>query len=130
MKFSLQLEAIILFCWDIQLLKSFYVDLLGMDVIASSGDNWIVMESGACQLCLHKIGQGYDPDSDHTHQDPRNTKIVLSTDDDIRKIRDYLISHDTKMKEVLTWEGYDYWVCDGEDPEGNVFQLKQVKSVN
>jgi hypothetical protein len=22
---------------------------------------------------------------------------------------------------------YDYWLCDGEDPEENVFQLKQKK---
>ena len=32
------------------------------------------------------------------------------------------------MREIKTFENYDYWLCDGEDLEGNVFQLKQRKS--
>jgi hypothetical protein len=31
------------------------------------------------------------------------------------------------MKEIKTFDNYDYWLCDGEDLEGNVFQLKQRK---
>jgi hypothetical protein len=31
------------------------------------------------------------------------------------------------MQEVTTFDGYDFWLCDGKDPEGNVFQIKQRK---
>jgi hypothetical protein len=31
------------------------------------------------------------------------------------------------VKEITTFDNYDYWLCDGEDPEGNVFQLRQRK---
>jgi len=32
------------------------------------------------------------------------------------------------MREIKTFDGYAYWLCDGQDPEGNVFQLKQSKA--
>ena len=130
MKLSLQLEAIIIFSWDIQKLKSFYAVLLGMKLVDATDNNWIVMEGGHCQLCLHKIGPDYQAENIQKGNDPKNTKLVFFINDDIRTVRDYLISHDIKMKDVMTWDGYGYWICDGEDPEGNVFQLKQAKDVN
>jgi hypothetical protein len=32
------------------------------------------------------------------------------------------------MQQIKTFENYDYWLCDGADPEGNIFQLKQRKT--
>jgi hypothetical protein len=33
------------------------------------------------------------------------------------------------MREIKTFDNYEYWLCDGEDPEGNVFQLKRKKTL-
>ena len=42
-------------------------------------------------------------------------------------MRQQLIKDNVLIKEVISFDNYDYWLCDGEDPEGNVFQLKQKK---
>lgn len=56
-----------------------------------------------------------------------NVKIVLSIEEDIYTLRNQLIAKDVRMKEVLTWDGYDFLLCDGKDPEGNVFQIEAQK---
>ncbi|HLK31316.1 MAG TPA: hypothetical protein VKT28_22240 [Puia sp.] len=56
-----------------------------------------------------------------------NTKIVFELDEDIDKIIKHLIEENIVMREIKTLDNYEYWLCDGEDPEGNVFQLKQKK---
>lgn len=128
MKPKLQLSSIILFCFDIQKMKTFYNHILGFEILESSGDNWIVLESGACQLCLHQIGQEYIVEGG-SQAENRVTKFVLTTDQNIHDLRKYLLNKEVRMKEVMTWKGYDYSICDGRDPEGNVFQLKGKKIV-
>jgi len=56
-----------------------------------------------------------------------NTKIVFEIEGDIHVFRENLSSKGIKLKEVMSWENYPYWLCDGEDAEGNVFQLKAKK---
>lgn len=54
-----------------------------------------------------------------------NTKIVFAIEDDIYQWRELLLANNIIMQEVKTFDNYDYLLCDGEDPEGNVFQLQQ-----
>ncbi len=56
-----------------------------------------------------------------------NTKIVFEIGEDINKVREELLNQNVFMKEIKTFDNYDYWLCDGQDPEGNIFQLKQRK---
>jgi len=42
-------------------------------------------------------------------------------------LRDMLVFQNVQVAEIKTFENYDYWICDGADPEGNIFQLKQKK---
>lgn len=41
--------------------------------------------------------------------------------------RELLLANKISMQEVKTFDNYDYFLCDGEDPDGNVFQIQQRK---
>ncbi|XBK16392.1 hypothetical protein PL_002141 [Pedobacter lusitanus] len=91
--------------------------------------SWVLLEAGNCRLGLHKIGDEYLDESKGTFKFDNNTKIVFEIKEDIHKIRTHFINQDVKMRDVKTFDNYDYWLCDGEDPEGNIFQLKQKKAL-
>jgi len=76
---------------------------------------------------LHKIGDAYLNPNKKAFKFDNNTKIVFQINDDLDEVREYFISRNVAMREIKTFDNYDYWLCDGEDPEGNVFQLKQKK---
>jgi catechol 2,3-dioxygenase-like lactoylglutathione lyase family enzyme len=123
----LQLETIVLFVQNVDLLKGFYVDIFGFDIIEESDDQWVLLKAGACNIGLHKIGQEYIEENQEPFKFDNNTKIVFAFDGDIHVLRQELLSKNVTLREVMSWEGYPYLLCDGEDPEGNVFQLKTGK---
>jgi hypothetical protein len=49
-----------------------------------------------------------------------NTKLVFEVDTDIETARNELLSNGIRMREIKTFENYNFWLCDGVDPEGNV----------
>jgi hypothetical protein len=55
-------------------------------------------------------------------------KLIFETEENIFELVDQLKNLKVKVDQVRTWDNYDFWVCDGSDPEGNVFQIKQKKS--
>ena len=87
----------------------------------------MVLKAGPCSIALHKIGKDYEVPGKPFKADS-NTKLVFETTDDIFKLRKELLSQNVTISEIKTFDNYDYWLCDGEDPEGNVFQLKQRKT--
>ncbi len=126
MKFKL--ETIIIFVQNVDRLKTFYVDLLKLEVIEESTPTWLLLGGGACNIGLHKIGDQYLEAGEKEFKFDNNTKIVFETDEDLHKVREELIGAGVSIGEVKTFNGYDYWLCEGEDPEGNIFQLRQLKS--
>ncbi|RBQ09958.1 VOC family protein [Pedobacter miscanthi] len=121
---KLNLDTIILFVQDVTLLKSFYVDILELEILEETRSEWLLLKAGNCNIALHKIGDQYK--SKEPFKSDSNTKLVFEVDD-INAVRDYLLSEKTLINEIKTFPDYNYWLCDGEDPEGNVFQLKQRK---
>lgn len=124
---KLRLETIIIFVQNVDKLKTFYADILKLEVIEESKDQWLLLRAGSCNIGLHKIGEEYLDVNQKDFKFDNNTKIVFELDEDIHQVRQQLIKYNVLIKEVRTFENYDYWICDGEDPEGNVFQLKQKK---
>jgi hypothetical protein len=55
-----------------------------------------------------------------------NTKLVFEIDVDIESARAELLSKNVGMRDIKTFENYDFWLSDSTDP-GNVFQLKCKK---
>ncbi|SHF98420.1 VOC family protein [Pedobacter caeni] len=124
---KLNFETLIIFVQDIDKLKPFYVDVLKLEIMEEFKSEWLLLGSGNCKIGLHKIGDQYLEEGAAPFKFDNNTKVVFEIDEDIHRVRTTLLSEGVSMKEVTTFEGYDYLLCDGEDPEGNVFQIKQRK---
>ncbi len=124
---KLKLDTIIIFVQNIDKLKTFYADILKLEIIEASGNQWLLLKAGTCNIGLHKIGEDYLDANQNDFKVDNNTKIVFELDEDIHHVRQQLIKDNVLIKEVISFDNYDYWLCDGEDPEGNVFQLKQKK---
>lgn len=61
------------------------------------------------------------------HKFDNNTKLIFEIETSIKEVRKEFLAKSIEMREIKTFENYDYWLCDGIDPEGNVFQLKKRK---
>jgi catechol-2,3-dioxygenase len=127
MKIEINFSTLIIFVQDVTKLKGFYAEILQLEIIEEMQDEWVVLKAGNCQIALHKIGMQYLTPSNEFKVDNK-TKMVFETDEDIFKLREHLLKKKVKLRDVKTFENYNYWLCDGEDPEGNVFQFKQAKS--
>jgi catechol-2,3-dioxygenase len=124
---KLSLKTVILFVQDIDKLKLFYVDILKLDIVEESKSEWLLLNAGNCTIGLHKIGEQYLEENRSEFNFDSNTKIVFEVDEDINNIRKHLLEKGIPLQEVKTFDNYEYWICDGTDPEGNVFQLRQKK---
>ena len=124
---KLNLSGIILFVKDVEKLKSFYINNFNLELKEEISSEWVLLKAGQCEIGLHKTGSQYLTDIDKSEKDESNTKMVFDIDEDIYLMREKLLSKNVILGEIKTWDGFDYRVCDGEDPEGNVFQLRVKK---
>ncbi|MFP3833052.1 VOC family protein [Chryseobacterium sp. SIMBA_028] len=120
---NVKLNSIILYVQDIEQLKNFYVENFNLKVIEEDSI-WVLMNAGDVNIGLHKIGDEYLKKIESGYQFDNNTKLVFEIDLNIEAARNKLRSRNIQMREIKTFENYDFWLCDGTDPEGNVFQLK------
>ncbi|OXG07064.1 hypothetical protein BC749_107291 [Flavobacterium araucananum] len=122
-----KIDTIILYVKEIQILKKFYVENFNLKVVEED-EIWILLNAGNINIGFHKIGKKYMEQIDANHRFDNNTKIVFEIDDDLEVIRKEFIEKNIPMRELKTFEDYNFWLCDGNDPEGNVFQLKKRKN--
>src|SRR5262249_16381005 len=115
---------IIIFCSDVTKLVRFYQDNFGLTVTGDPSKEWTVMNAGSIEIAFHKIAEQFLPITGDFKVDT-NVKLVFETDTDIHSFRGKLLGNKVDIKEVKQFAGADYVVCDGRDPEGNVFQLMQ-----
>ncbi|MFZ6000295.1 MAG: VOC family protein, partial [Bacteroidota bacterium] len=54
-----------------------------------------------------------------------NTKLVFLISHDLPLFRRKLAENGVEIGEVKSFDGINSLFCDGEDPEGNVFQIEQ-----
>lgn len=121
-----QLDTIILFVKDVDLLKRFYCEAFQCEVLEELPSEWVLLKAGHGKLGLHKTGDQYRNEDAENVAGENNCKMVFAIDEDIRVVRERLLFHQALMREVKNFPGHPYTVCDGADPEGNVFQLKQM----
>jgi len=106
---KLVLRRVILFTRSLETLTTFYRDTLGLALVGDER-GWKDFDAGGgVRLSLHSgepaVGK---------------TKLAFFTAD-VEKTRAELLERGVKMKRLIRGEGLD--LCDGEDPDGNVFQL-------
>ncbi len=118
-------QRLILFGLDLHLLRDFYTQHFGFEVTEEIPGGWVVLRSSGAEIALHKIGAAYiDPTEPFNASS--NSKMVFMIDEELTQLRQKLLDNQVDMREVFEYDNYYY--CDGEDPEGNVFQLMQKAS--
>lgn len=119
------LGRIIIFGHRVDKLKSFYVDHFGFSVVEEITGQWIVLSLGQVEIAIHKIGRGYEPEDGKVFRAESNTKLVFYVNDNLEGFRQRLVDNGVVIGDVKSFEGINSLFCDGEDPEGNVFQVEQ-----
>ncbi|WP_051884474.1 VOC family protein [Chryseobacterium luteum] len=121
-------DTIILYVQNVELLKNFYVENFSLKVIEED-PVWALLNAGAVNIGFHKMGEPYLEKIEAGYRFDNNTKLVFEIDADIETARNKFLSKNIEMREIKTFENYNFWLCDGTDPEGNVFQLKSKKTL-
>ncbi len=82
-----------------------------------------MLDTGGIELALHRVGQAYRgmPVSPNAS----NAKLVFNVQSGLTALRELLVGAGVEMRELKRFDGFPYLLCDGADPEGNVFQLLQ-----
>jgi predicted enzyme related to lactoylglutathione lyase len=122
------LDRIILYVQDVERLANFYKDAFQLPIVEEIKGEWAVLRIGACQLALHRVGEPYRVADTSSWQVETNAKLVISVTRDLRELRAELMSKGVPMRAIKSFPGLTGPLCDGTDPEGNVFQLAQIAS--
>lgn len=118
-----RLDKVIIFCSNVERLVRFYQENLGLRIFGAFDSHWTVLEAGSTQLAFHKIGEHFLESSVKPFQVETNVKLVFEIDEDLDTLRQRLLLKAVDLDEIKRFPGATYQVCDGRDPEGNVFQL-------
>jgi predicted enzyme related to lactoylglutathione lyase len=107
------LKRVILFSRNVPRLARFYQEVFNLEAKGGPADkDWIELAAGECSLALHK---GAPPAA------PRGVPKIVFWSEDVEKTREELVRKGARMGRVSAFG--DLRLCDGRDPEGNVFQV-------
>src|SRR3954464_15152865 len=123
------LDRVILYVQDVERLARFYGEAFGLAATERIEGEWAVLKARAGELALHRVGRPWrveDP-SDWTVES--NAKLVFTVDRDLEELRAELIAKGVPMRPIKSYPPLTGPLCDGEDPEGNVFQLARAGGV-
>jgi catechol 2,3-dioxygenase-like lactoylglutathione lyase family enzyme len=109
-----QLSRVMLFISDVPKIAAFYRDVLGLTPIGEITAEWVELEAGSCTIALHHAPKPL------SERGQPSAKIVFGVKD-VRAGKALLESRGVKMGEIYSFDGID--ICDGLDPEGNLFQI-------
>ncbi|CAB3740938.1 hypothetical protein LMG22037_06434 [Paraburkholderia phenoliruptrix] len=118
------MSRLILYVRDVELLKSFYQTHFGFPVAEEIDSEWAVVKAGEIEIAFHRVGEPYRERPNHPNTS--NAKIVFSVESGLSELREKLLSAGVRMRDLKRYDGFAQLMCDGEDPEGNVFQLSQA----
>jgi predicted enzyme related to lactoylglutathione lyase len=121
---SFSMTRLILYVRDVALLKSFYQQHFDLPVTEEIAGEWVVLNAGGMEIALHRVGEPYRdrPVAANTS----NAKMVFSVQTGLPELREKLVNAGVPMRSLKRFDGFAQLMCDGEDPEGNVFQLSQA----
>lgn len=120
---QIAMTRLILYVRDVARLKSFYQTHFGFRVTEEIGNEWAVLAAGQVELALHLAGQPWR--SMPLAPESSNAKLVFTVDSGLAELRTKLEKANVPVGEIKRYPGFSYSLCDGRDPEGNVFQLSE-----
>ena len=123
------LQNVIIYAKDMAPMARFYGELLGLTPAGTPTETWIEFSAGPCRISLHAIpshiAAGIHIANPPEAREETPIKLCLPVAD---------IDHArTKAAELggkigpkgNEWEARGFRACDGYDPEGNVFQVRE-----
>ncbi len=122
---NVSLNRIILYVQDVGRLVDFYQDAFGLLVVEEIKGEWAVLQAGPCELALHRVGKPYRVADPANWKVETNAKLVMTVNRELAGLRAELIGKGVEMGKIKSYAGLTGPLCDGRDPEGNVFQLAQ-----
>jgi predicted enzyme related to lactoylglutathione lyase len=116
------LNRIIIFVGDVQKCARFYADAFGFAVLPSDyGETeWMELDTGGCKLAFHKA-RGPDGPIDSPTGSPMNPHKIVFFAENVAAARAAVMAKGAVMGDVRQFDSTI--VCDGQDPEGNMFQI-------
>lgn len=120
----LAMTRLILYVRDVALLKSFYQTHFDLPLVEEIPGEWAVLSAGALELALHRVGLPWR--NQEQHLSSSNAKMVFAVEAGLPALRESLLRAGIPMRDLKRYDGFPQLMCDGEDPEGNVFQLSQA----
>jgi hypothetical protein len=118
------MSRLILYVHNVAALALFYRTHFGLELCEEIEGEWAVMKAGAMELALHRVGEPYR-ERHLQRRSTTNAKMVFSIESGLVELREKLRAAGVSMRELKRYQGFPQLMCDGEDPEGNVFQLSQ-----
>ena len=119
----MKLGQVMVFVSDLDRMRRFYAGALGL-AVTEEEPGWVRFATGGAAFALHAIpadiARGIaitDPPA------PRADTAIKFTFhvDDVDAARAQLVAHGAAIRDVKRWGARV--LCDGVDPEGNVFQI-------
>jgi hypothetical protein len=123
---NLSLDRVILYVQDVERLARFCGDAFGLVVGQRIEGEWAVLRAGGCEIALHRVGKPWRVADPSDRKVESNAKLVFTVDRDLKELRAELVAKGVPMRPIKSYPPLTGPLCDGEDPEGNVFQLAQA----
>ncbi len=108
------ITRVMLFVKDVPLVAAFYRDRLGLKLIGEIDPKWVELDAGSCTIALHYAKQPL------SERGEPSGKIVFGVRD-VPAGKALLEGRGVRMGKISTFG--DISLCDGWDPEGNLFQI-------
>jgi len=116
-----EVSRIILFVDHIDRMSAFYGGVLGLDKLPGGDAGFVCFAAGGCEICLHILPEQYrSGGGEYQKREDTYVKFVFRSDD-VERDRKYLIENGLRMNEIVRYGEIE--LCDGADPEGNIFQI-------
>ena len=82
------------------------------------------------RLALHRVAKRYRVADASSWKVETNAKLVISVTRALKDLRAELMRKGVPMGRIKSYPGLTGPLCDGTDPEGNVFQLAQSRDAS
>jgi len=120
---TIQAGAVV-FSRDFQQLARFYADVAGL-VPAHADGSHVVLASGSLELVLHALSGETAPDDPPVAREDGYVKLFFPVDS-LAAARARVAMLGGRLDPAdREWSARGFRACDGVDPEGNVFQLRE-----
>jgi len=109
----MDISRVIIFTHDVDRLSDFYESAFGLRAIGETHSGWTELDAGSCSLAFHSFREELESRDGWV-------KIVFGT----RNVRDEKVRLENlgvQMSDVVEFDGIE--LCDGQDPDGNWFQI-------